>query len=726
MRRETRSRRIAAVSLIVLAISGGPAIVHAQQGTGAVVGRLFNSLSLDPVTTGTVTLEELKQRAAISPNGTYRLEQVPPGTYHLLVEAEGYVRTRQEVTVAATVVTLDVGVDPELHYSEVISVSPGARDQFESYQPTSVLSGQFLARELEGTIGATLESQPGIAERSFGPGPSRPVIRGLDGDRVLILEDGQRSGDLSSQSGDHGVNVNPASAERLEIVRGPATLLYGANAIGGLVNVISNDVPRAPVSKVAGGFTADYGTAATDGGGAADLSWGTGHWALHAGGGGRHAGDVNTPDGDVENTQSRSAFAKIGGSWTSTRGYLGASYGYDDAKYGIPFVEDGNIQLTPRRHVFNLRGESRELTGFVDSIRASVGIRRYRHDELEGEEVGTQFTNNTAELEVLAGHRAYGRLKGTFGGWGLTRAFKAVGEEALSPPVDQQGFAGFAYEELTWPHVTFQFGARVEHARFEPDGGLPTRDFTNLSGSIGLLVHPTDQTTVALSLARASRNPALEELYFNGPHPGNFAFEVGNPSLDSEDALGLDLSFRWRHHRASGEITYFRNAIADYIFRNPTGEVVEDFPVIEFEAADSVLQGIEAHLDVPILSWLSAEGGFDYVRGTLSDLDQPLPRIPPMRGRVGLRYQRNAFQAGGEVILVAEQDRVFGEETPTDGYQLLKLFSSWSFPTGAALSTITARLDNVTDELYRNHLSYIKDFVPEMGRNFKLVYSVRF
>ena len=219
---------------------------------------------------------------------------------------------------AATVVTLDVGVDPELHYSEVISVSPGARNQFESYQPTSVLSGQSLARELEGTIGATLESQPGIAERSFGPGPSRPVIRGLDGDRVLILEDGQRSGDLSSQSGDHGVNVNPASAERLEIVRGPATLLYGANAIGGLVNVISERRPQAPISKAVGGFTADYGTAATDGGGAADLVMGHGPWALHAGGGGRHAGDVNTPDGDVENTQSRSAVRNIGGSWTST------------------------------------------------------------------------------------------------------------------------------------------------------------------------------------------------------------------------------------------------------------------------------------------------------------------------------------------------------------------------------------------------------------------------
>jgi iron complex outermembrane receptor protein len=726
MQSDTRSRRGAAVFVITCVLSVLAAPAGARQVAGAVEGRLFNSLSLEPVTAGSVTLEELGRTIAIAADGTYRFEGVPPGRYHLLVQADGYVPTRQELTVGAAVISHDVAVDPELHYSEVISVSPGGRDQFESYQPTSVLAGQDLARELEATIGATLESQPGVAERSFGPGSSRPVIRGLDGDRVLILEDGQRSGDLSSQSGDHGVNVNPASAERLEIVRGPATLLYGANAIGGLVNVISNDVPTAPVSKLTGGVTADFGSAATDGGAAADVSWGTGRYGFHAGGGGRGSDDVSTPQGEVENSQSRAAFANIGGSWTTSRGYVGASYGYDDSKYGIPFVEEGNIQLTPRRHVVNLRGEARELASFVESLRVSVGIRRYRHDELEGEEVGTQFENNTVEAEALAGHRAYGRLKGTFGGWALTRAFEAVGEEALSPPVDQRGVAGFAYEELTWPHATFQFGARVEHARFEPEGGLRSRDFTNLSGSVGLLVRPTDQTTIAVSVARASRNPALEELYFNGPHPGNFAFEIGNQDLDSEHALGTDLSFRWRHHRVSGEITYFRNAIADYIFRNPTGEVVDDFPVIEFVAADSVLEGIEAHLDGSITGTLSGEVGFDYVRGTLTDLGRPLPRIPPLRGRAGLRYQKNAFQAGGQVVLVAEQDRVFGEETPTAGYQLLNLFSSWSFPTGAALSTLTARLDNAIDELYRNHLSFIKDFVPEMGRNFKVIYSVRF
>jgi iron complex outermembrane recepter protein len=347
-------------------------------------------------------------------------------------------------------------------------------------------------------------------------------------------------------------------------------------------------------------------------------------------------------------------------------------------------------------------------------------------------------------------------LKGSIGAWALGRAFEAVGEEALSPPIDQNGVAAFFYEELTWPHVTFQFGARLDHTRFEPIAE-PGREFTNVSSSVGLLIQPPalkEHLTFALSVARSARNPALEELYFFGVHHGNFAFEVGNPNLESEKGIGFDVSLRWRTPRASGEVTYFRNGIDDYIFRNPLtedefearegefearfpgreftheghghGDEEPDLQLIEFVGARSVLQGIEAHADVQIFEGLTAEGGVDYVRGSLTETDQPLPRIPPLRVRGGLRYQRNAFQAGGEVIATATQDRVFGAEEPTDGYSLLKLFSSYSFVSGGATSTITARVDNATNELYRNHLSLIKDFVPEMGRNFKLLYNVRF
>jgi iron complex outermembrane receptor protein len=264
-----------------------------------------------------------------------------------------------------------------------------------------------------------------------------------------------------------------------------------------------------------------------------------------------------------------------------------------------------------------------------------------------------------------------------------------------------------------------------------------------------------DRFTIAASLAYAARPPALEELYFFGVHHGNFALEIGNPDLDSERAFGFDLSLRWRGSRASGEITWFRNDVSDFIYRNqlseeefeareeefverfggrePAGhehaegeEEEEELAIEEFVARDAVLQGLEAHADFSITSRIFAEAGFDYVRGSLKDSDDVLPRIPPFRFRGGLRYQYSGFQAGGEVIAAAQQDRVSGLETPTDGYGMLKLFGSYSFNAGGAVNTITARLDNATNELYRNHLSRIKDLAPEMGRNFKLLYNVKF
>jgi iron complex outermembrane receptor protein len=730
-----------------------PAASQPQQpGVPATItGQVRQAGTLKPVVKAEVLVEGTPLVVATDSDGRFTIPDVPPGEHHLIVVAPGMMPLRVDVRVGAVPPPpLDILLDAEVHYTEVVSVSPTARDPFESYQATSVLAGQELTKELESTLGATLAKQPGVAQRSLGPGPSRPVIRGLDGDRVLILEDGQRVGDLSSQSGDHGVTVNPASASRIEVVRGPATLLYGANAIGGLVNMINETIPTSPVKDFHGGFVADFGTAANDGGAAVDVRVGNGTWALHAGGSGRRNGDFDTPLGPVENTQSRSGFGNVGAAWTGARGFAGASYGYDDTRYGVPVIEEGRVELTPRRHIVSAKAGFSGLNGPFEGIRADFASRRYRHEEVVAGEIGTRFANDTDELNLLLRHRQAGRLTGTVGGWLLNRNFSAVGDEALSPPVGEKGAAVFVYEELAWSHVTLQFGGRVNYASFEPERDLPSRDFTDLSGSIGLLFRPEaahDKLTIAVSLARAARNPALEELYFFGPHPGNFAFEIGNPNLDSEKAFGFDVSLRWRSNRVTGEISYFRNSIDDYIFRNPLTEEEFDerfgheahaeeheadghhhgeFGFIEFSAADSVLQGFEGHVDVALGRGFDLEAGVDYVRGDLRTIDRPLPRIPPFRTRLGLTWRRDAFQAGGEVLAVAAQNRIFGAETRTPGYGTLRLFSAYSFGSGDVVHTVTARLDNATNELYRNHLSLIKDIVPEMGRNFKVVYSLKF
>jgi iron complex outermembrane receptor protein len=704
----------------------------------------------------TVVIEELRTVVTTGADGTYVFEGLPPGTYHVRVTLEGYRPEREEITVGDEAVSLDFTLHADLHYSEVVSVSPGPRDPFESYQPTSVLAGQDLALKMEASLGALLKNEPGVAERSLGSAPARPVIRGMDGDRVLVLQDGVRTGDLSSQSADHGVMVNPLASERVEVVRGPATLLYGANAIGGLVNVITSEIPMQPVTGVSGAAQLDLASAAGEAGGAADITVGGGRWAMNAGGTGQRSGDISTPLGDVDNSQSRGGMGHVGLAYTADNGYFGGSYAYDDRRYGVPMVEEGETELTPRQHAFTLRGERRGLPGFIRSVRGSLGVTRYRHDELDAGEIATTFENDATDMRFFASYRPVGRLSGSFGASGLVRSFSVVGAEALAPPVDQDGFGLFTYQELTWPHLTLQFGARYDRASFSPVE-LRARDFDNVSASGGVLFRPSDATTIAVSFARAARNPALEELYFFGAHPGNFSFEIGNADLESEVAYGLDVAFRWRLPRFSGEVSYFRNSVDNYIFRNPIseeefedrfGELEEEeeheegeheeeeesehghghegLQFIEWVGRDALLQGVEAHADLHVTDALVVEGMLDYVRGELRTTDDPLPRMPPLRVSGSARYQWNAFQVGGRLTGIAEQDRTFGEETSTGGATLLDLFGAYSFMTRGVVNTITLSFDNVTDELYRNHLSFIKDLVAERGRNVKVVYSVRF
>ena len=648
-------------------------------------------------------------------------------------------------------------VDPELHFEEVLSVSPEARSQLDAFQPTSVLAGQELTKQLDVSLGETLRNQPGVAVRSLGGAPARPVVRGLDGDRVLILQDGQRTGDLSSQSSDHGVSVNPAAAQRIEVVRGPATLLYGANAIGGLVNVITDEIPTAPQRGAKGTVTFDAASAGAQAGTAADVHVGNGTLALHAGGGGRRSSNMDTPEGEVANSQSRSAFGNVGLAWTGEKGFFGGSYGYDDMKYGVPVIEDGTLQLTPRRHALTLRGGADRLDAPFESFRVSLAHRHYRHDELEGSEVGTAFHNDTTELQLMAGHRAAGRLKGSVGGWALDRTFEAVGAEALSPA---GGSARLRGVPLRGDDVAARHAAvRRAGGPYQPVAGW--RAVARLHEPVGVARVSVQAGRGQRSAdrgrqpgARGARRPRSRSCSSSASttatSPSRWATRTWSPSARS----ALDVSLRWRTRRVSGELTYFRNRhlqlhlraaadrggvrgarggvrgplprTRDQPRRPRTGDADADLDFVEYVGADSVLQGVEAHTDVQITSRFVAEFGLDYVRGELSRRRLPLPRIPPLRLRGGLRYQHNAFQAGAEMVGAADQKRVYPNEEPTAGYGTLKLFAAYSFPAFGVTNTLTGRLDNATNELYRNHLSRIKDVVPEMGRNARIVYSLGF
>ncbi|WP_396625118.1 TonB-dependent receptor [Luteitalea sp.] len=740
-----------ATGLLVVATLGvAPAL--AQPGAAQLRGRVVAGETKTPLPGVTITVEERGTTAVTDDAGAFVIAAPGTGVVHVRASAPGFLPSRREVTMSASTEAIEIVLQDDLHYAEAVTVGPAPRDPFESYQPTSVLAGQELDIKAEGSLGALLRNEPGVAERSLGPGPSRPIIRGQDGDRVLIMQNSQRTGDLSSQSGDHGVTINPAAATQVEVVRGPATLLYGANAIGGLVNVIDSQIPTRPTSRMTGNTQVDLATNAGQASGAGDLTVGNGRWALNLGASARRAGEYETPEGPVDNSQSRGVFGSVGVARTTADSYLGAAVQLDDMRYGVPVVHGGEIELTPRRQVYNGRGEARNLDGVFSSVRGSVAYHRYRHDEIEGDAIGTQFSNDLLDLDLRATHAPVGRMTGTVGVSGYGRAFEAIGEEALSPRVEQRVFSAFSYQEVAWSHLTLQFGGRYDHTTYAPEGGLRARTFDNVSFSVGSLFRPSEQSTLAVSFARAARNPALEELYFFGEHAGNLSFEIGNEDLDSEVAYGLDVSYRVRLPRVSAEVTYFNNTVDNYIFRNEISEEefeerypdeghgedhdhdhghehegeYEEYPYVEFIARDARLQGVEAHADVDLSGGFHLELGVDTVYGEQRASGDPLPRIPPVRFTGGLRYHRNALQLGAQVVSAAEQDRVYGVETPTDGFTTLRLFGAYSIQAGRVVHTISGRFDNVTDQLFRNHLSLVKDLVPEMGRNARITWSVKF
>lgn len=724
---KSTTRGVLLLAAICFLTLGGEA--WAQGGGTTVSGKVTQASNGQPLAGALVVIDELGREARTASDGIFTFDNIRPGLYHLGVRADGYSTRRTELRVGTTPATLNLSIDFDLRFAEVLSVSPTVRQQFESYQATTVLDGQELTKNLEATVAATVAESPGVAMRQFGSAAARPVIRGLDGDRISVLEDGQRMGDLSSQSGDHMVPSNPAAARKIEVVRGPATLLYGANAIGGLVNVITDSIPSQRTDQASGNFTFNAGSNAGVAGGAGEFQVGNGTFALTAGGAANRSGNYRTPEGEVANSHSRTALAQVGASWTGEKSYLGASYGYDDSNYGIPIVEDGTVHLTPTRHAVSIRAGGQNLGGVLQSYRATLGVRAYQHAEVEGTKIGTTFHNDTVEGEALLSHRKTARLIGTFGGWFLNRGFEAVGGPHLSPQVDQRAVAAFVYEEIESRHATLQFGGRFDHSIFTPAQNRRKREFNEWSGSVGLVMKPMagkDNVVMALNFARAARYPSLEELYYFGPHPGNLTFEIGNDELAAEHALGFDAAVRARGKRFEAEVSVFRNNLDDYIFRQPTGDMQDGLTVVRNIEADSVLAGVEASADVKLTAGLTAELRYDMVRGELTGSNEPLPRMPPSRITTGATYRKNALQFGGSAQIVADQSRIFGKERPTDGYTTAKFFASYSFHSAGVLNTVTARLDNATDTLYRNHLNYLKELLPEIGRSFKVVYSLEF
>jgi iron complex outermembrane receptor protein len=726
--------RISAIIFLLLLLTA----TSFAQTTGTLRGKVTLESTARPLHDVAVTIVKLRLTAETDDDGNYEFKNVPVGTWSVHAHLEGFPDVVRMVTISAgNVTTTDFRLALKGLRDEVtVSASGAEQSTFEAFQSVTSLDSITLSEKGQPSLGEVLDRQPGVAKRSFGPGSSRPIVRGFDGDRVLVLQDGMQIGSIGSQSGDHGEPVDVLSLERLEIVKGPAALLYGSNAIGGVVNAVSgHNTYHHPHSGTRGYLTGIGGSNNQQGGASGGFEFGTEKLLLWGNASFQRVGDYRAPQiGRIDNSAARSSGGSGGFGYYGEQGFFSANYGYDERRYGIPFAglfegePDAQIDLKMRRHGFGFNGGRNNLNSFLESFRLSVNYNDYNHKELEIEDgiesVGTTFDNDLFVYRGVFEQKRRGGWTGSFGVWGQRREYETVGAEALAPATKQNSIAVFGLEEFSLNRVAFQFGGRLEHNRYAPVSGF-ARNFTGFSGAAGVRFKLWEGGAFVANYNHSYRPPALEELYNNGPHPGNLTFEIGNQTLQRELGNGIELSLRHSMNRVRLEANYFQYNLRDYIFLALNGEEEDGLPVGEYQQFDARYRGTELRADVQVAPSLWLLSGLDYVQAELTQTSQALPRIPPLRFRLGADWQWKGFGVRPEFVAVARQRKVFAPETPTDAYALLNLNLSYTLTQHHVAHIFSVNSFNLGNTLYRNHSSLIKDLAPEIGRGVRFVYTLR-
>ncbi|MEA3042432.1 MAG: iron complex outerrane recepter protein [Sphingomonadales bacterium] len=648
--------------------------------------------------------------------------------------------------------------------SQDIVVTGFRRNREDILSGTSVLSGEALTREVRTTIGDSLVRQPGVSATSYGPNASRPILRGFQGERIRIMTDGIGSLDVSNTSVDHAVAINPLTADRIEVLRGPSALLFGSSAIGGVVNVVDARIPRqVPDEAIHIAGVATYGSAAQERSGNALVNVPVaGQFVVHFDGSYSKSDNLRTggfllspalraqalasPDpaiqdlaglrGRMPNSGGRSWDVAAGAAWIQGDNNVGFSVTRLDSLYGIPIrfsldpaVEAEEVRIDLRQTRYDGRAEVDTGSGFIDSVRLRGGYSDYTHSEIDDTgAVGTTFLNTGYEARLEAVQTTRNGWGGGFGAQYYHRSLETVGDEKSLPFNRTSQLGLFVLENYASGLFRAEGGARYEHQSVNADAdaiiGNPAldRSFSAFSGSIGA-AYGAPALRFGINLSHTERAPSAEELFVNGPHPGTQAFEIGDPDLVKERSNGVELTLRGSGNGYSFGASAYQIWFSNYIYEQATGAIQDDLPVFQYLQADARYRGFEVEGSVRV----AQVGGFgihldalaDYVRATIQSAG-PAPRIPPFRMLGGIEAQSERINGRIEVERVSSQNRIAAFETPTDGYTMVN--ASLSFhPFGAGnQSSIVLSANNIFDVEARRHASFLKDFAPLAGRDFRI------
>lgn len=671
---------------------------------------------------------------------------------------------------------------------DLVVTAPFVRS-LDLFGNVGVVQGDDLARDMRGQVGDLLARQPGVSATSFSPGASRPVLRGFQGERVRVLTDGLGSLDASNTSADHAVAIDPLTAERIEIVRGPASLLFGSSASGGAVNIFDRRIPRAvPEAPLHLDAIGGYGSAADQWTGGAsvdvaltnDIVWHVdGNYSrsddLRIGGyqlapalrsevlalsaeelGEGHADEAAelaaaaNERSRLPNSATETWSAGTGLALITDGGSLGVSIGYLDSRYGVPgrpgaghhheemteggpaavAEEDADVTIGLTQWRADLRGEVALGSGLFETLRVRAGFADYQHTEFEGSETGTIFLNQGLEgrMELVQADR--NGWRGASGIQYYYRDFNAIGAEAFVPQNDTEQFALFSLQELAFGPVSVEVAGRYEQTSVTANALTVAREFDAWSGALGLAYSFGNNSKVGVNFARTARAPSAEELFSNGPHIATQSYEIGDPNFAVERSWSAEAFLKLRTDAINISVTGFANWFDNFIYATNTGAELDDLPVFQYRQGDARYFGAELEADVPIAQFggyaLNANLVGDLVRAKLGNGGGDVPRIPPMRVRGGLELRSETLAFAGEIEWSDAQTRVAAFETPTDGFTMVNASVDWK-PLGRnGGMTMILAANNIFDVVGRRHASFTKDFVPLSGRDIRLTLRLSF
>lgn len=711
---------------------------------GTLEGIVLDGSNDMPLQNAVVKISELNTYDVTDKNGIFDLKSIPFGSYHIEISFVGY-----KTTITSIQIDQEINKGLIVHLftlpfetSTVVVTGLHNTSKFDDMNEfINVLKGKELQRELGLTLASTLKNETGLAIRSMGPAPARPIIRGLGSDRIAITEDGIQTTDLSATSPDHAVSVEPFTIDRIEVIRGPKVLLNNSTTMGGVVNIIRDEIPKEIPSKFSGnaGF---YGESVNTGylaGGVAQLP--LGKFVLRGEATTRKAKDLRTPIGTLGNSDIATDNFSAGLSFIDKWGFTGFSIREFKTNYGVP---GGFVGAHPNG--VDIRMLKRQINGKInyqinsesfENIELQLSRDYYKHTEYERADIiGAQFViyNYRGSLEIS--NKKIGFLD--FGTSGISfeaRDFN-IGGYVFTPPTKSLKLSTYSFQSFELNDLGFETGLRFSYDKFDPMNSNPSanndfiidREYFSYSLSVSALYSLTKSLSIGMNINKTSRVPTIEELYSEGPHLAAYSYEVGNQNLESESGIGVELFSYIKNDDMFLMITVFRNDFSYFITPRNTGKINSQtlLPIYQTEGVSAIFNGVESYLELKFLEYFVFSNTLSYTNGNFKESDNPLPQIPPLKNIIQLKYQNGNFITGISSEIAAAQRNVDLFETPTAGFAVFSAFVQYSIETGSIIHNLSLNGDNLFNKEYRNHLSRVKVIMPEAGINLKLSYRLYF